>query len=506
MKPAEIRLRTGQMLSDPFNDIADITIRNGEAAIGKIGHPTRQWMVDGMVSMMKDFATYLPDMDLAINVNDEPRVAIPYDKFALSHRNIETVGHKIKHNFWSDNRLDSWPTVDTPVRPFSNRSQSNTFSGYGSTACNPSSASRRQHLWDSGTFCVPCAAEHSLHGFLANWTLSQSPCHQPDLRNLHGFYLSPATFKPTNSLYPVFSQSKAVGFADILYPPACDYIDKVKYDPSPSNPDGPFASKSNTLFWRGTASEAVSQYGTWKGMLRQRMVHLANNASSAFHTTLFHPSPPSPESSVTWQHYTYNLATIRILTDLHTDIAFVGNITYCQDSDCENQRDEFGPSLTTNTTNIQSHWQYRYLLDMDDASASHNFLPFLQSRSLPFRTALFRNWYEDRLVAWKHFVPLDVRLHGVWSTLAYFAGVRTFVDVEGEEGGAGGGSGMQDRETVAQTVIQENIAEGEKIAEAGREWAGRVLRKEDMEVYLFRLLLEWGRLTDDRRDELGYGV
>ena len=109
-------------------------------------------------------------------------------------------------------------------------------------------------------------------------------------------------------------------------------------------------------------------------------------------------------------------------------------------------------------------------------------------------------------MAWKHFVPLDVRLHGVWSTLAYFAGVRTFVDVEGEEGGAGGGSGMQDRETVAQTVIQENIAEGEKIAEAGREWAGRVLRKEDMEVYLFRLLLEWGRLTDDRRDELGYGV
>merc|ERR1711939_612796 len=44
----------------------------------------------------------------------------------------------------------------------------------------------------------------------------------------------------------------------------------------------------------------------------------------------------------------------------------------------------------------------------------------------------------------------------------------------------------------------------ELLAETGREWAGKVLRKEDMEVYFFRLLLEWGRLTDDKRDELGF--
>jgi hypothetical protein len=33
-----------------------------------------------------------------------------------------------------------------------------------------------------------------------------------------------------------------------------------------------------------------------------------------------------------------------------------------------------------------------------------------------------------------------------------------------------------------------------------------VLRKEDMEIYFFRLLLEWGRLTDDRRDQIGFGM
>ena len=53
--------------------------------------------------------------------------------------------------------------------------------------------------------------------------------------------------------------------------------------------------------------------------------------------------------------------------------------------------------------------------------------------------------------------------------------------------------------------MRSRLEEGEKIAEEGREWAGKVLRKEDMEIYFYRLLLEWGRMTDDRRDEgIGY--
>lgn len=48
--------------------------------------------------------------------------------------------------------------------------------------------------------------------------------------------------------------------------------------------------------------------------------------------------------------------------------------------------------------------------------------------------------------------------------------------------------------------------QGKYIAEAGREWANKVLRKEDMEIYMFRLLLEYGRITDDNRDELGLSV
>ena len=44
----------------------------------------------------------------------------------------------------------------------------------------------------------------------------------------------------------------------------------------------------------------------------------------------------------------------------------------------------------------------------------------------------------------------------------------------------------------------------EKIATEGKEWTERVLRKEDMQIYVFRLLLEYARLCDDDRDVLGW--
>ena len=95
-------------------------------------------------------------------------------------------------------------------------------------------------------------------------------------------------------------------------------------------------------------------------------------------------------------------------------------------------------------------------------------------------------------------MPVDVRLHGLLATLAYFSGAdHPMVDGATKKDDDGKGSAL---------ATKGNVKAAEMIAEAGREWAGRVLRKEDMEIYMFRLLLEWGRLTDDRRDEIGFVV
>ena len=42
------------------------------------------------------------------------------------------------------------------------------------------------------------------------------------------------------------------------------------------------------------------------------------------------------------------------------------------------------------------------------------------------------------------------------------------------------------------------------MADAGRDWAQKVLRNEDFEVWFFRLLLEYGRLLDDDREIIGF--
>jgi hypothetical protein len=47
-------------------------------------------------------------------------------------------------------------------------------------------------------------------------------------------------------------------------------------------------------------------------------------------------------------------------------------------------------------------------------------------------------------------------------------------------------------------------AELRKIAEAGRSWMFKYGRKVDMEIYVYRLCLEWGRLTSDDREEMTY--
>jgi hypothetical protein len=44
----------------------------------------------------------------------------------------------------------------------------------------------------------------------------------------------------------------------------------------------------------------------------------------------------------------------------------------------------------------------------------------------------------------------------------------------------------------------------QKIAYRGKGWAEKVLRKEDMQIYMLRLLLEYARLCDDNRNTLGY--
>ncbi|KAK1075582.1 hypothetical protein LTR48_009235, partial [Friedmanniomyces endolithicus] len=54
-----------------------LLIRDGKA-VHVEGGP--EWLQQAAVGMMSQFVQYLPDMDLAFNVHDEPRVVVPHDE------------------------------------------------------------------------------------------------------------------------------------------------------------------------------------------------------------------------------------------------------------------------------------------------------------------------------------------------------------------------------------------------------------------------------------------
>jgi hypothetical protein len=485
IKPSEIRNLTAHMLERPWTKVGGLRISNGTTALGPHIPPTHQWMVEGAADMINKFVEWLPDMDLAFNINDESRVTVPWKvmedlkKHAkLSRQTLnrtKTLRSFSTNREWAGLFMEPEPPYpsDFPSPHFKEASLSSSFMDYGVIGCPPDSPSQKQTWWNKNSFCHDCAKPHSIGPILANWTLSGSLCHQPDLANFHGFHLSPSPFKPTKKPFPIFSQSKIPTFNDIVFPSPWNYEDKVTHNVSH---DMPYSEKDRTVFWRGATSEGFAIRGTWQGMQRQRFVHLVNYTAPDSTVNLLLPNKGNGMG------YNQQATTISQITSVtNISVSFVGEPKRCYGPDCDLEMEEF---TFGDSVDFQDHWKYKFLFDLDGAGFSGRFLPFLESRSLVFRVAGFRQWFDERLVAWRHFVPVDGRLHGVWHLIAYFGGT--------ERGLRGDGKG-HDRE-------------GEKIAEEGRDWAARVLRKEDMEVYMFRLLLEWARIVDDRREELGFDL
>ncbi|GIK02407.1 hypothetical protein Aspvir_006460 [Aspergillus viridinutans] len=488
LSPARLRDLTRDLATNPFNDIGAISIRNGTPRVQEGIKPTHAWMVLGAAKMLENFSQYLPDMDLAFNLNDEPRVAVPWEEASKLETEAKSHGQAPDNSVltvWSADRGMQWapiePADQTTETVFTDSSIQPIFDRYIRPLCPPSSKARSKRIWDRRHICLDCVRPHSMGQFPLDANSMTDVCHQPDLASLHGLFISPASFKVSQVLTPVFSQSKVSGFNDILFPSPWNYVDKIKYEPSDEYPDQEYEKKENTLFWIGSTSEGVSRSGEWKGMPRQRFAHLINNNTQS-HVSVLLPV----EGTDSYRYEVLDGSAPTNLLGLNTAVNLLNPIR-CG-SDCEAQKEELGAAAST--VDFQSHWKYRYLFDLDGAGFSGRFLPFLQSHSLPFKTGLFRQWLDRRVTPWLHYVPIDVRLHGVWSTLAYFA--KFDVPVTG------------DPNRQPKDLTQRHDARGKYIAEEGRKWAEKALRKEDMEIYFFRLLLEWGRLTDDNRDMLGF--
>lgn len=96
-----------------------------------------------------------------------------------------------------------------------------------------------------------------------------------------------------------------------------------------------------------------------------------------------------------------------------------------------------------------------------------------------------------------HYIPVSLKGDEHLDLVRWFSGDKS--DVEGE--GGRGKERSADKGGNGGSVGERKAME---IAERSTEWHDKVLRNADFETWFFRLLLEYGRVVDDKREEIGY--
>ncbi|MCJ1310650.1 capsule-associated protein CAP1 [Agyrium rufum] len=462
LEPDVIRSRTGEILSGPRNYLMGCSIREHKVEIMGGGQNAQ---ANGTIEMIENYVKWLPDMDLAFNVHDEPRVMVPHEDLGVlleaARKNAQSV--KAIKNPFSSPRIDLSQGGDLPEVPkvhFYDLAHQPSWS-HTKLSCPPSSpvGNRISTGKDSSI-----AYTTDKIGFVSNTTAFSDICLTPTLSETFDSFNA---YQVSMELVPVFSPSKLSTFLDILCPSTWYFMEKTHFDEESSVA---WEDKEAKMYWRGSTSSGWSETGNWPHQLRQRVV--AARTMSDDPVTVFHRDDEAEGESVNseprpWiEQYLY-----RADSSVQYDVQFT-EIKNCSPPDCEAELDFFN---VTEPVPQSDAWKAKYLLDMDGNAFSGRFFAFLRSHSLPFKLAYFREWHtNERLWPWVHFVPVSRDLHEGDELVRYF-----------------------EEEAEGQVIAK-------RLASQGRDWASKTIRRDDMEVWMFRLLLEYGRLVDDNRHQIGY--
>lgn len=452
LSPGTIRARTREALGFSDNQLMGLLIRDGKSKLAEGG---QEWMQQAAVGMIAQFVEHLPDMDLAFNVHDEPRVVVPHDDLsrlvqkAIAERLAVASANSAPRNAFSTRPGD----VNSGIRiPEAKTTRFNVYAHQpvwipSRLSCSPQSPARAIDDLDARDNLTAYAVGEL--GLVYNHTAFSDVCNSPSFGTSHGFFDRPNAFNLVHDLFPIFSQSKISSFQDILYPSPWYWFGKVDYV---AEKDLDWMAKISSLFWRGSTTGGFSRNGGWRRQHRQQIVSKLNALGNAMTLQDINKGSSDATAKPDYQVKEVSRQDHKHLMDVH-----FSHIGQCDPGDCHAQEEFFGISEGVSQ---QDQWKWRYLLDMDGNAFSGRFYAFLKSKSMVFKMAVFREWHEEWIKPWVHYVPLSLRGEEALETVRYFSS-----EEEGKK-------------------------EAIRIAEASREWANKALRNEDFEVWFFRLLLE----------------
>lgn len=362
----------------------------------------------------------ISDLEILLNILDEPRV------LSRGRYNSATEG--------IDNATLSWN--DHPHR----------------------------QVWDELTagcdhdkYALPASSKSDPSGIEFADSLSNELdlCRHPEYKGLHGFWRSPMSFHTTNSTVPLLSPGVPSTMGDVPFPAAAYTSEDYMYDESEETA---WTNKTAGLYWAGktTGSFQLAHDDDWKQHHRHRFVALANDLEPKEHAYLRR----SPDGS-TWEMYGSSFLDKSLYRAKFTDVV------QCEDdATCANIRSYYN---VQESDPRNESLKYTLNFDTDGNGHSGRYYRLLNSRSLPLKQTVFREWHDERLQPWLHYVPVSLGMEELPEVVRYL--------IDDEEG----------RQLAAE------------LAEEGREWSLRALRPVDQVIYLYRLMLELARLQNPDR-------
>ncbi|KAG2068520.1 hypothetical protein BDR04DRAFT_1208647, partial [Suillus decipiens] len=328
------------------------------------------------------------------------------------------------------------------------------------SACHPSSL-----VWQNPIDLDELPEPLSHKTFISDHRLSMDPCLNPSLLRNHGQFLSQHTGPdPQSTLIPQFSLCSTLVHHDIRPAVPYGWVEDLANSDNP-----PWEERvDERLLWRGTNTGI--HHGTdtrWRRAHRDHLVQLVNDMEGIVDVlrSPLNDSEPVGEP-VPWRKAHLNPALM--------DIQFTGKAVAC--SEICDQLDTLYDWRKMQT--LQEAGRYKYVFDVDGNGWSGRFKRLITSNSLVFKSSIYPEWFMDRVAPWVHYVPVQVDLSDLYDTLTFFRG-----------GPQGEGA-------------HEDLAK--KIAAAGREWSQTYWRKEDLTAYMFRLFLEYARVSSLDRDAMTY--
>ncbi|KAJ6537985.1 glycosyltransferase family 90 protein [Mycena capillaripes] len=462
------------------------TVKGGD---GKFKDSEVSARAAGFKAMLGQFVKQLPDMDFPINAKAEGRVVVPWEHVAYP------------------NTTEPASTILSPTtfRP--------DWAGAGSVwdawrrTCPPASPARRLYSAggkERGKGAAAAAGGHPGIGTGAEFAFAKGTsagldfCGAPGAHYEQGHFFSDWRVLP--ALVPVFSPARARGFGDIRVPSHYYYggtkrytyaWDPINLEQRAVDPmEVPWEAKRDVVWWRGASTGGGSSPpGFGYGYQRHRFLRMSSvglvrgTLADAQRTT---PVTFAQETTSTPVYTTVPVPLAALNADV-MDTAFTKAVVPI------GPEHRFGDS-----TELGEAWGYKYLLDLDGMGYSGRFMAFLASDSVPVKSTVYDEFFTGWIEPWLHYIPISVGYSEIYNIVSYFSGPPP--------------SALRAAKlsTALSPFLGSNgaVEEGDRrlrrIARAGKQWKQTIGRKVDMEVYVYRLALEYARLWADDRDAMSY--